>query len=812
MYDESLDDKQHIQFLRNRWVTGASEWLAGKNGCKENDKLVLGYSDNDWDFIWTTMREDGAWAVPSIRDGDGNVLKENQAPELFLKFIAHDLKCNIVVIDLYNNTVEFCSGNQLLDNNAKFDSPLILYTTGSHFQSVFPKDHEFFIDYAKELQRKYSGNPHSDKQETKGPSEYEENNRKQNSSNQEKNKRKTTIREMTPSKRNKMEAEDDVVEISDCISRREEIKKIKAKDRTESEKREFTQLKVRIFRHQKYIDEARKKIDNEKDRMRMGKFRADPEQKRAENEKQKARMDNNRKNEEKKNLENEKQKIRMVATRKNEEKKRVENETQKVTKKVACDKKRSPYKCIAVKVAQDQFAENDIAGSLRNCHLGSLFDKSNQCQYCKAFRFKRETNFCCSKGDVVIPKIPDPPKELQKLFNKKSFTDKIRGYNNILAMASIGLSLPDNMKGPNFKVQGKVYHRIGSLLPADGEDPKFLQLYFYDSDEATDLRLKVMPKLDKVILEELTTIIEKHNPYIKSFKAALEYVDDNSELSLLLIADKKKIPKGEHSRRYNLPQGSEVAAIMPGEGEGELEVLVKDKENKLKRINRIHRSYDPLLYVIFDPFGTDGFTTGLKRVKNPHRNVSLVDFYSYRIQVRPGFNPLLRSKRCFQQYLVDQGAKIEGMRMRWVTDHQKTIKAEKYNGLLDAAAVGDLAQVGRKIILPPSITGSPRFYVEKYQDCMAIVQKFGKPTLFITMTCNPEWKEIQESLNPGETAFDRPDICTRVFKLKNDLLIEDIAKNEIFGKTKAHVGTLEKRIAPQSQSYHLRIRICTKKF
>ena len=64
-------------------------------------------------------------------------------------------------------------------------------------------------------------------------------------------------------------------------------------------------------------------------------------------------------------------------------------------------------------------------------------------------------------------------------------------------MASIGLSLPDNMKGPNFKVQGKIYHRIGSLLPADGEDPKFLQLYFYDSDEATDLRLKIMRGVDK---------------------------------------------------------------------------------------------------------------------------------------------------------------------------------------------------------------------------------------------------------------------------------------------------------------------------
>ena len=247
------------------------------------------------------------------------------------------------------------------------------------------------------------------------------------------------------------------------------------------------------------------------------------------------------------------------------------------------------------------------------------------------------------------------------------------------------------------------------------------------------MRMKIMPKLDEVILKKLSKIIEDHNCYIKSFKKALEYEDDNSKLSILLIADKKKVPAGEHSRRYNLPQGSEVAAIMPGEGDGELEVIVKDKKNKLTRINRLHRSYDPLLYVSFDPFGTDGYSLGLKRINNSNRNVSIADFYSYRIQVRPGFNLLLRSKRCFQQYLVDQGSKIEGMRMRWVTDHQKTNKAEKYNGLIDAAAIGDLAQVGRKIILPPSITGSPRFYVEKYQDAMAIVQKFGKPTLFITM-------------------------------------------------------------------------------
>ena len=72
---------------------------------------------------------------------------------MFIKFIAHDLKCNIIVFDLFNNTVQICSGNILKQNNVKFDSPLLLYTTGSHFQSVVPQDHEFFMEYANELCR-----------------------------------------------------------------------------------------------------------------------------------------------------------------------------------------------------------------------------------------------------------------------------------------------------------------------------------------------------------------------------------------------------------------------------------------------------------------------------------------------------------------------------------------------------------------------------------------------------------------------------------------------------------------------------------
>ena len=146
------DRQDHIMQMRRRFVLGAAEWMAGRNGSKQNDKQLFDYSDTDWEFIWMTMLEDGAWAVPGITDSQGNVSKANFAPEMFIKYIAHELKCHIIVFDLLLNTVQFLSGNHLKNNNVMFDSPLLLYSTGGHFQAVFQNDHEFFVRYARKLE------------------------------------------------------------------------------------------------------------------------------------------------------------------------------------------------------------------------------------------------------------------------------------------------------------------------------------------------------------------------------------------------------------------------------------------------------------------------------------------------------------------------------------------------------------------------------------------------------------------------------------------------------------------------------------
>jgi hypothetical protein len=70
-----------------------------------------------------------------------------------------------------------------------------------------------------------------------------------------------------------------------------------------------------------------------------------------------------------------------------------------------------------------------------------------------------------------------------------------------------------------------------------------------------------------------------------------------------------------------------------------------------------------------------------------------------------------------------------------------------------------------------------------YFDGMAICGAIGYPDLFLTLTCNPNWLEIQRVVQPFHLRVeDRPDIVSRVFKLKFDQLMKDLKKNHVFGK------------------------------
>ena len=56
---------------------------------------------------------------------------------------------------------------------------------------------------------------------------------------------------------------------------------------------------------------------------------------------------------------------------------------------------------------------------------------------------------------------------------------------------------------PNFKIQGRLFHRIGLLLLTEKQTPKFAQLFFYDSDNELNNRLSHLNNIDSDILSQL---------------------------------------------------------------------------------------------------------------------------------------------------------------------------------------------------------------------------------------------------------------------------------------------------------------------
>ena len=112
-----------------------------------------------------------------------------------------------------------------------------------------------------------------------------------------------------------------------------------------------------------------------------------------------------------------------------------------------------------------------------------------------------------------------------------------------------------------------------------------------------------------------------------------------------------------------------------------------------------------------------------------------------------------------------------------------------YKNVRDAITREDMhgSSIGEPIILPTSFILGPRYLFEKYQDAMAIYRFFSYPKLFIAFTCNPRWTKISDALRSvkGHRPEDKPDLVSRVFRIKLQHLMNDLMKNEHFGPTKA---------------------------
>lgn len=99
--------------------------------------------------------------------------------------------------------------------------------------------------------------------------------------------------------------------------------------------------------------------------------------------------------------------------------------------------------------------------------------------------------------------------------------------------------------------------------------------------------------------------------------------------------------------------------------------------------------------------------------------------------------------------------------------------------------------IGQSVILPATHIGGPRHMKQLYHAAMVLVTRFGSPSFFITMKAKNNWPEIQEALEPSQTAEDWPDLVTRVFILKLKELLVNLTKHHCLGQCLSYVYTIE---------------------
>ena len=411
---------------------------------------------------------------------------------------------------------------------------------------------------------------------------------------------------------------------------------------------------------------------------------------------------------------------------------------------------------------------------------------------------------CCSNGKVKLPSLRLPPEPLNSLMlgttaTSKHFLENIRKYNSCFQMTSFGATIEVCEPGfmPTFKVQGQVYHRVGSLLPPTNEEPKFLQIYFMrDEQQEATQRCNNIPGTRQDIVMDLQRMLHKYNSYVPIFKSTLQKMLSD-EYRVVISADKK--PAWGHARRFNEPSTNEVAVVIFGNEFDRRDIILEKTNNQLQRVAETHRSYDALQYPLIFWEGEDGYhflimqrdpTTGMPV---DYKNVSAMDFYAYRIMMRTGaINHILRCRQLFHQFIVDMYVKIESERLCFIRLNQKKLRVDEYIHLRDAIANdGNTNNLGQLVILPSTFTGSPCHMHEYTHDAMTYVRNYGKPDLFVTFTCNPTWKEIREELLDDQIPSDRHDLLVRVFRQKLMKLMNVITKSHVFGPARCWMYSIE---------------------
>ena len=191
--------------------------------------------------------------------------------------------------------------------------------------------------------------------------------------------------------------------------------------------------------------------------------------------------------------------------------------------------------------------------------------------------------------------------------------------------------------GPSaaFKICGEVKRTMSGIVAGNGQQTNCVQTYFcdpeYQDNHRTDLlqpnRAEDDPgrrkdlEVFRLLRETLTNVHNDcDNRYIASFKEAIQNLRD-SNIPLqdvrILLMETPSVIEGQHLGQFHLPRCPEMAILFPQQvsADSERQIVCKARATLLNGkpicsfFNDTHQSYNPIMYPVLFPHGTNMVTT-----------------------------------------------------------------------------------------------------------------------------------------------------------------------------------------------------------
>ena len=437
---------------------------------------------------------------------------------------------------------------------------------------------------------------------------------------------------------------------------------------------------------------------------------------------------------------------------------------------------------------------------------------------------------CCNNGKSVISPVPMPPdNDFMMLYDARRVGQAgfdcnrdARTLNMKFTYSAMGTSCGVNQRGWHvhghapysfFKLHGLTYHNLAFDRP-----------HLLPWRNWTHVPEQERPNREGMNYASyvVDNMMRNHNVLHPQFQLLRERMLNEPNMPTMTL-----VFRGHVGTQHGAPAVQEMANLATGphglHPHGYHAIVVKRRPNGTWQNTKLwaHKpGFMECQYPMLFPMGTGGWmdvkvpvhqrlpngnlaldmvgqpiveSYGKERFEDVQGNfVSLHEYVKKRMYTEENWH---KTGKLYQQYTLDMYATDVGRKLWFEKQRQSKQRLVSRQGVATAANAAVLEQpldqqvpaidVG-KPFLSSNFTGSPAYYAQNKRKALAVLARCGRPSYFITMTCNPNWPEIKAALLPGQQWRDRHDLVDRVFQLKKEDMMDHLRRGIFFNDANAN--------------------------